>query len=249
MKVSPPELFTPVYLKTSPDMPWPEDESVFHLLTADGLFLCRNHPFFRSSVPVSGGPSELAVHESFAKLAFPPVPRRLFERIVGYFALAGERHGAEAAVLLAWNRTARRVEAVIPEQRALVSTDSLGRPFPLTVSYDTPALPPDLLLFGDIHSHVDGPAYASGMDVADEINRPGLHIVVGRVRETKPDIFVAVTIDRTRFNVTNHAAVIEGFTKSRPGEVPEAWFDRLTVQPWCPSSWSNTHYPLPGDRN
>ena len=53
MTPSPNSLLTPILLKTADTMPWPEDESVFHLVTSDGLFLCRNHPFFTSSVPVA----------------------------------------------------------------------------------------------------------------------------------------------------------------------------------------------------
>ena len=35
------KLTTPLYVKTDPDMPWPEDENAFYVLSADGLFFCR----------------------------------------------------------------------------------------------------------------------------------------------------------------------------------------------------------------
>ena len=60
---------TPVYLKVSEDMPWPKKEKVFYLLSRDGLFLCRNHEFFSSSVPAPKAPSELAGHERQLKLS------------------------------------------------------------------------------------------------------------------------------------------------------------------------------------
>ena len=84
IKISPPQLETPVYLKMDEDAPWPED-SVFYLMTGDGVFLCRNHEFFASSVPASQPPAELATHQPFLKHRFPKIPRRLFEQAVGFF--------------------------------------------------------------------------------------------------------------------------------------------------------------------
>jgi len=107
-----PKLLTPILLKTTQELSWPENESVFHLLTANGLFLCRNHPFFASSVPVSEWPQELAEHAPFLQLRYPRLPRRLLEQLVGFFAILGETFGAEAAALLAWDPEQRRVEVI-----------------------------------------------------------------------------------------------------------------------------------------
>ena len=60
MKVSGSHLHTPLYLKLTPDLPWPAHEKTFYLLSRDGVFLCRNHPFFRSTTPMKLGPGELA---------------------------------------------------------------------------------------------------------------------------------------------------------------------------------------------
>ena len=51
-------------------------------------------------------------------------------------------------------------------------------------------MPPNLTLFGDIHSHVDEPAYASGTDKWDERYRAGLHIVVGRLGQEPPELHI-----------------------------------------------------------
>ena len=50
---------TPVLLKDSPDFDWPANERVFYVLARDGLYLCRNHAFFRSCVKARSGPSVL----------------------------------------------------------------------------------------------------------------------------------------------------------------------------------------------
>lgn len=213
-------------------MPWPEDESTFHLLTRDGLFLCRNHPFFRSSSPVSGGPAELAPHTPFIELNYPKIPQRMFEQILGYFYLVGKRFGAEAAVLFAWNLKTKAVELIVPEQRSFVFRNWMGKQFPLNVLYEVPPLADDLVLFGDAHCHVDGAAYASHTDVEDEVNRPGLHIVVGRIQEDPPDLHIDVIVDGVRFQVKNPDSVIEDYEKRRPDEVPDEWIERVTVIPW-----------------
>ena len=120
MRISDPGLVTPIYVKTRPDMPWPDDR-VFYLLAADGLYLCRNNEFMRSSVLVSGGPSELADHQSALTLHYPKLPRRVLEKVVGFAARVGELYGAEAGVLLAWDRERQRYRIIVPEQTATVS--------------------------------------------------------------------------------------------------------------------------------
>src|SRR5262249_35903829 len=152
-----PSLLTPILLKTNAGTAWPEKESVFHLLTGSGLFLCRNHAFFTSSVPVRQWPQELAEHQPFLRLRYPRLPQRLFERIIGFFAVIADNFGAEAAVLLAWNNDRHCYEIVVPRQRSLVHSTWNGRSFPLSVEYDMPPLPRGCVWLGDIHSHVDEP--------------------------------------------------------------------------------------------
>lgn len=243
MKVSDNHLVTPLYLKLSENMPWPEQESAFYLLSSDGLYLCRNNPFFKSSVPVRDWPAELAPHKPSIKLSYPKIPQTLFEQLIGFFAIIGERHGAEAAALLAWNRSTDQVEAIVPPQEATVSKSWGGRPYPIDVSYDVPPLDPNLVLIGDIHSHVDGPAYTSRTDAEDEAHRPGIHIVIGRIFTDPPEIHVEVTVDGSRFRVKNFTEVIEGYEARRTQDVPPAWIKQVEVKDWFSSYQSdNTYY-------
>ena len=232
MKCSGQQLFTPLYLKLNEAMPWPEQEKAFYLLSSQGLFLCRNTAFFRSCVPVQDFPSELAAQKPFLKLSYPRVPRRLMERVIGFFDVIGERHASEAAVLLAWNRDTNTVEAVIPNQVGLVGMSWSGHPYPLEVEYELPQLPPHLVLIGDIHSHVDGSAYASCTDRSDEIHWPGLHIVVGRILDEPPQFHCEATADGFRFRVHDLSLVLEGYNRRRVKEVPPDWLDKITVKPW-----------------
>jgi hypothetical protein len=100
-------------------MPWPGEDRVFRLPTRDGLFLCRNHPFFTSCVPTNTWPGELAAQEPFLRIRYPRLPRPLLERVVGFFDLIGDLHGSEAAVLLAWDphRRGPRARGAAPDRQ------------------------------------------------------------------------------------------------------------------------------------
>ena len=224
------DLMTPVYLKTQEDQHWPQDE-VFYLLSGDGLFLCRNHPFFVSSVPAPQAPSELTEHAPFLKLRYPKIPQVLMEQAVGFFYEVYLRHRSEAGLLLVWDEERKQVKLVCPEQEALVSK-SLFRTFALALKYEIPELDGGLLL-GDLHSHACEPAYASQLDQADERGRgAGIHIVVGRLDRVSagrlPEVHIDAITDRVRFNVPAHM-LIEGYRTPRMDFPPE-WMEKVKVK-------------------
>jgi hypothetical protein len=223
---------TPIHVKSGPDMPWPAAEPVFYTLASNGLFVCRNHEFFSSCAPAPDWPSELAEEHAFLELRYPRLPQRLFELIVGFFARVGADHGGEAAVLLAWDRNMRRIRPIVPSQRATVSRSWRGTCYPIGLEYETPDLPAGWSLIGDVHSHVDEAAYASGTDKRDELYRPGLHIVVGRISFEPPELHIEAVVDRTRFRVAPEL-VIEGYEK-RSSRIPPAWLNKVKVEPYGP---------------
>jgi hypothetical protein len=120
-------------------------------------------------------------------------------------------------VLLAWNRETRQIEVLVPEQIGTVSSSNYGKSYALDLHCDVPRLPPQLLLIGDIHSRVDGPAYASWTDKADEAYRPGLHLVVGCISDEPPEFYCAAVADGARFRVKDLGLVMEGY-RARRGE-------------------------------
>jgi hypothetical protein len=248
MKCSGSHLHTPLYLKLDVDTPLPENEKAYYLLTGNGLFLCRNHEFFRSCVPTQHWPGELAGQKPFLLVRYPKIPRLLLEQVIGFFDLIGERYASEATVLIAWSRRAQAVEVLVPDQVGLVGTTRYGDPFPIEVQYEVPTLPPHLTLIGDIHSHVDGPAYASYKDKNDEVHRPGIHMVIGRIQDEPPEFHCELIADGVRFPVRDLSLVLEGYHRRRCEEVPQDWIDKVTVKPWRSSlstySYSNTN-PLP----
>lgn len=219
----------PLVLKTTPELDVPDDAPVAYVLARDGLFLHRRHAFFTSCVRARTGPGELCEQADTLHLHHPPVPRRTFERIVGYFARVATLHGSEAAVLLLWDEEAREIVARVPPQRASVSESWSGRRTPLEVAYEVPTdLAPRYRLVGDVHSHVNEAAYASAQDVRDERHLPGLHVVVGRIGLEPPDLHAEFVVDGSRFLV-EPTAVIEDYRRRRTEEVPDAWMDALEV--------------------
>lgn len=243
MKHPDPSLFTPIFVKTDADMPWPEDEKVFYIL-ADKLYLCRNHRFFKSCVPAPQFPSELATQRMFLKMSYPKIPRKMLELIVGFFDRIGTAHGAEAGVLLVHDDNDNCLRAIVPNQTATVGGQLSGQPYPIDLHYEIPTLPDGLTLIGDVHSHVDDPAYASWKDQQDEIYGAGLHIVVGRINREPPEFHIEATVDGVRFRVDDPALVFAGYRK-RCFDVPKEWLDKVQVVPWSSYRKSQTSQTEP----
>ena len=108
----------------------------FYMLTGSGLFLCRNHDFFRSCVPARRWPADLAIQSRSLTLRYPPIPRGEVERIVGFFARVAELHGSEAAVLLVWDSVAERMTTLVPKQSAGISESWTGHRYPIDEGFD-----------------------------------------------------------------------------------------------------------------
>jgi hypothetical protein len=208
-------LVTPIYVKTHIQTPWPENEKMFYLLATNGLFICRNHQFFQSCVPTGSGPGELAWQETCVDLKYPIVPRRLLELTVGFFAEIGQNYNAEAIVMIAWDNRKQKISLIVPRQKARIYLGYYGN-CPLGVDYQLPVnLPDDLFILGDIHSHVGMAAFSSDIDKHDEKNRPGLHIVVGRIHMEPPEFHAEIIVDGMRFKVEPDM-ILEGYLQRAP---------------------------------
>jgi hypothetical protein len=222
------ELTTPIYIKSQTDMPWPDDP-VFYLMTSEGLFLCRNHRFFKSSVPARAFPRELSWHNSSLHLHYPRIPQGALEQVLAFFIHVGEHYSAEAIVLLAWDETWQRSRIIVPDQIATVGQNRWNETWPIAVEYQMPKqLPEGWVVYGDVHSHVDGSAGASHIDRDDEAFKAGLHIIFGRVFDPRPDFSAQAVVDGFRFNLKEHH-VFEGY--HRPARrFPRRWLERMQVE-------------------
>lgn len=223
------DLITPVFLARDGAEPSPGAEPpVYFVLAANGLYLVRNHEFYRSSVPAPSFPSELGHHRESFEPRFPRIPRELFERIVAFFSTVAEAYGAEAGVLLYWDPAGRALHAIPPPQIATITRGYRGRGQPVGLHYEVPSwVPPTWLLVGDVHSHAQLAAFASAIDQEDEHHYPGLHIVVGEIHREPPSFHVEAVIDGRRFPLAL-ADVVEGYER-RASEFPLKWLKRLRV--------------------
>jgi hypothetical protein len=250
MKHPDPTLPTPLYVKSTDDMPWPAEESCFHLLARDGLFICRNNRFFSSAVPAANFPQALAAQKLFCKIRYPKVRRRQFELIVGFFSHVAQLHQSEACVLLAWDEKAERYRLIVPKQLATCGWSSWEQKrYPVGVHYTMPTdLPPHCPVVMSVHSHVDEAAYTSHVDAADERYRAGLH-VIGR-----PDQRGAAG-DQDRSGNRRHALPAGAVDGDRGLPAPPAahsqeWIDRVEVEVWKPKPYyaSSPSYDDENDR-
>lgn len=231
-------MITPIYIRESEKDPWPED-SAFYLVTGSGLFLCRNHELFRSCTPVRRWPSELPVQHGFLEPAYPQVPRLLMERLVGFFGAMAKDHGAEAGAYLVYDKSTKKITVRIPEQVSTVREGWGGSVYPVGIDYDNlRSLPDRQMILGTVHSHAYDAAYSSGVDVHDEVDKPGVHIVVGKLDQEPPDLHVDAVVDGVRFPLRPEAA-IQDYQKRR-SDFPKKWLDRVTVK--VLPRWRDTVY-------
>jgi hypothetical protein len=251
MPPPPKKLITPIHLKTADDMELPTDEPAFLLLAGNGIFMCRNHEFFKSSTPARSWPCELANHTASLTLNHPKIPRAMLEQIVGFFSAIAMRHSAEAGVLITWDRKQQSMEMLIHRQLATVSESWNGHLYPIGLHYQLPTdLGKDVIIIGDVHSHVYDDAYSSYQDRADEEYRAGLHLVVGRLDREPPEFHAEFVVDGTRFAV-EPGTVTEGYER-RCKQVPHSWLQMVSIKIQGPGyatstasgdSWTKT--PLP----
>ena len=224
--INPDPMGTPIYLKTGEMKDWPMHK-VFYLLTRDGLFLCRNHEWFKSCVLAKRGPGELAEHQESLRHSYPSIPRVLLEKAVGFFSRVHEQNQCESALILAWNRLTNQMELYCPEQEV-----SLG-----SVHYKVPNLPHHMALIGDLHSHGSMSPEPSLTDKEDEMGRAGLHIVVGGIQNEPPQFYCAIVADGQR-STAKIEDLIEDYQARDAGSVPQEWLDKVTQKKWV-SEWSS----------
>ena len=228
MKLQDENISTPVYLKTDKGMPWPKDK-LFYILSSDGLFLCRNHEWFRSCAPAKHGPCELEAQEAFAHINYPQVPKLLVEKALSFFRLIFEDKHWESALIIVWNRNTNKMELVCPDQKASSAS----------VKYEIPKLPQHLALIGDIHSHCDFSPEPSLTDKDDEYARPGLHIIAGYIHRKKPEFKCVAVVDGCRFIIGNHAEVLDEPEVIDKKSVPKEWVDKV-VPLYKNYGWDNS---------
>lgn len=221
---------------------WPENEKIFYVISKDGMFVCRDHPFFRSCTRVHRIPRELKPQKRFFVPKFPKLPGIMLDNIVGWFQEVYERYKTEAVALLVWDSIEKCPLVVVPPQITHLHQYGISKSLHGgDVTYEPLPLAPHLSVYGDIHSHMDFGAYSSYTDEKDEEYRPGLHIVVGKLKSQKPEFHVEAVVDSERFDLSMSDAFDRPFHQRRY-KYANQWIEKLDVkiskaEGWCKDYW------------
>ena len=150
------------------------------------------------------------------------IPMPMWQQILSFFAWTYKTYKGESQVRLLYNPTAKvwAAHAFPQSKRSGLSTDELG---------DHPNFAIDMKMFegfefvGTVHHHCNISAFASSTDKADERNRVGLHITIGKLESEKYELHSRV--------VAKRPALMDGDKVVRAAEWIEStailsdWFD------------------------
>jgi hypothetical protein len=141
-------------------------------------------------------------------------------RVIVEDAHAVGEDGQEVAAVL-------EVEVLLPDESEVSWTGRWSVSH--DIEYDLPTvLPAGYVLLGDAHSHAHMSAYASAVDKDDEAYMDGLHLVVGRVDEKRPEFHLDFVMDGRRFPL--EPSMFLGDTAVDPAPlVPQSWNQPVEV--------------------
>jgi hypothetical protein len=174
----------PIYLKDRDFTP--PGDTIYYLLTRDGLFLVKRTPFFEAVVPAGGIPW-LEAQAPEVRLSAPPLPAAVLLSAVAFFRAVYTRFKAEAVALLAWREATRTYELMVPHQ-----TVGGGH-----CDYQVRDFPAELLRLGTIHSHAGVEAFHSLRDWQDERFEDGFHLTIGNL-DTDLTLSCSVVVQGSR---------------------------------------------------
>ncbi len=197
-----------------PDLPF------YYLISADGLFLVKNFPLYRASIKIDKGLPWLEANTEQLSLKFPKIPRRLIEKVVGFFYVIFRLYGSEAIVFLYYHAKEKSYKLSVPQQEVELHEYQGYQWNNYHLNYSPAPTPPGYIRLGTIHSHASMPAYYSWTDEKDSQFDDSLNIVVGNLDLSTPSFSACFMVHGQKFDLY-------------PWEVMEAY-----RQP---------HFPVPGN--
>lgn len=208
-----------------------EEGQMRYIVASNGMYLERKSALFTTSCRVDRFPVGLESHNERCVLHCERIPPALSRTMFAFFLHAFERHGGEAVLLLLYNPEKRQFAWHCPEQTVDLIESWTGRWYPSpNIQYTDPLeLPPGFILFGDSHSHAELPAYTSYVDMKDEHFKDGLHIIIGQVDRSRPDIHVDFVMDQRRFGIEPRLIFSEPDLIASP-QVPKAWKSKIRIK-------------------
>lgn len=193
------------------------------VLAKNGLFIKREHEFFKSCVPARDFPfEELADQATYCQIKLPKIRQVTMEKIVGFFDAVYKKYKAEAGVILYYNAEKKLVMFSVPKQQ--VNANEMK--YKEGVKHLE-----GMIRFGTVHSHGGHTAYSSPTDEKDEEYQTGLHITIGDVDKEPPTFHAEYIVDGVRFGIRDVWDVVEGYEK-RNKDVPKEFMKQVKKLSW-----------------
>lgn len=216
----------PLFQKTAAFTATRPPATHYYLLASNGLFVVQDTALFRATTRIARRHPLLPAEPSL-ELRLPRIPTAVMEQAYGFFREVYRRHHGEALVQILYTPDRAAFQLVVPPQRLTYYADSRTPRIAMGVHYEPIAKPPGAIILGDIHSHGAHPAYFSHTDDHDDLDREGLHIVLGRLHSSEPDCCVSFVTNQTRFDLDRNA-ILEPFTTPLPP--PASWLERVRIE-------------------
>jgi hypothetical protein len=199
--------------------------SIHYLVADNGKFQIRDTPLHRSVTRVETVPELLPEYEHL-RLKLPRIPRARIEEVIALFEEVYRRWKGEAMVFLFYSPATREYRIGVPPQTMPGRRRLDGRWIAdLAIRYGSLDRPPGFLFAGDIHSHAELPAGASGRDCDDEQYEDALHVVVGSLEDREVSLSASFVSGGVRFPLVP-SQVLEPFRRTaRPARAD--WIARV----------------------
>jgi PRTRC genetic system protein A len=150
-------------------------EGIYFVVAQNGNFIHQDNEIFQCLAPVKNI-SCLDFLENTQKinLKLPKIPANLIYQVKEFFKLVTEKYRCECEVTIYFNSEKKHYKIIVPNQSATYS--KVEYDYMPTAHVEEMS---NYLRVGTIHSHCDFSAFHSSVDIDDEIDFNGLHIVFG----------------------------------------------------------------------
>jgi len=161
--------------------PIPENEKYAYIVARNGYYVVKRNCVFESCTKIDEIPDLPEQEETFDLMA-KKIPYTLIKEVLAFFYEVYKQHKSEAMVLLCYENDEWSI--YVPEQE--VSG--------MSVKYNNDRKH----VVGSIHSHPGFGTSASRTDEKDEENFDGIHIIISKFDEVRPELSCYVAINGRR---------------------------------------------------
>lgn len=188
--------------------PIPENEKYAYIVAKDGYYVLKKNNVFESCTKIDAIP-DLSEQEETFDLKAKKIPYSLIKEVLAFFYEVFKQYKSEAMVLLCYSED--NWSLVVPDQEVAGASVKYSNNHKHVV--------------GSIHSHPGFGAFASGTDERDEVNFDGIHIIISKFDEVKPELSCYVVINGRRAMIEPER-VLENIAEST-NPVNQEWLKKV----------------------